>query len=201
MKDPLKQLAIADPDLAAKVKTVLDQKADPIPLEDIVLLVNETLWALSEEISFGQAVAGGYADLIGEASAHKIESYRDLVRKFGHQGPTLGRIMATHLAPVCKYGGDRLLNLFLETFEIMLTKGTYTLKDPLQALSALIKIRDLESVSVYLKLLGDTLIWSSKNGHPVKRLLPKKIYSQKHLGFYIPKTNGDGDYYKTFQYT
>ena len=44
------------------------------------------------------------------------------------------------------------------------------------------------------------LIWSSKNGHPVKRLLPKKIYSQKHLGFYIPKTNGDGDYYKTFQY-
>jgi len=159
MQDPLKQLAIADPDLAAKAKTVLDQKADPVPLEDIALLVNETLWALSEEISFGQAVAGGYADLIGETSAPKIERYRDLVREFGHQGPTLGRIMATHLAPVCKYGGDRLLNLFLETFEIMLTKGTYTLKDPLQALSALLKMGDLESVSVYLKLLGDTFAW------------------------------------------
>lgn len=156
MQDPLKQLAIADPDLAAKVKTVLDQKADPIPLEDIVFLVNETLWALSEEISFGKAVAGGYADLIGETSAHKIESYRDLVRKFGHQGPTLGRIMATYLAPVCKYGDKRLLKLFLETFEAMLTKGTYTLKDPLQALSALIKKGELESASVYLKLLGDT---------------------------------------------
>ena len=45
------------------------------------------------------------------------------------------------------------------------------------------------------------LIWSSKNGHPVKRLLPKKNYSQKHLGFYIPKTNGDDGYYKTFRYT
>ena len=45
------------------------------------------------------------------------------------------------------------------------------------------------------------LIWSSKKGHPVKRLLPKKNYSQRHLGFCIPKTNGDGDYYKTFRYT
>jgi len=45
------------------------------------------------------------------------------------------------------------------------------------------------------------VIWSSKNGHPVKRLLPNKNYTQKHLGFYIPKTNGDGDYYKTFRYT
>ncbi len=45
------------------------------------------------------------------------------------------------------------------------------------------------------------LIWSSKNGHPFKRLLPKKNYSQKHLGFYNPKMNGDGDCYKTFQYT
>ena len=46
-----------------------------------------------------------------------------------------------------------------------------------------------------------TMIWSSKNGHPVKRLLPKKNYSQKHLGFCIPKMNGDGDCYKTFRYT
>ena len=44
------------------------------------------------------------------------------------------------------------------------------------------------------------VIWSSKNGHPVKRLLPKKNYSQKHLGFCIPKMNGDGDCYKTFRY-
>lgn len=50
-------------------------------------------------------------------------------------------------------------------------------------------------------MFSDIMIWSSKNGHPVKRLLPKKNYAQKYLGFYIPKTNGDGDYYKTFRYT
>jgi len=48
---------------------------------------------------------------------------------------------------------------------------------------------------------GRTLIWSSKNGHPVKRLLPKENYSQKHLGFCIPKMNGVGGCYKTFRYT
>ena len=57
---------------------------------------------------------------------------------------------------------------------------------------------------IFISLIGRKMfkvIWSSKNGHPVKRLLPNKNYTQKHLGFYIPKTNGDGDYYKTFRYT
>jgi hypothetical protein len=39
------------------------------------------------------------------------------------------------------------------------------------------------------------VIWSSKNGHPVKRLLPKKNYSQKHLGVYIPETSEDSELY------
>ncbi|NQT69735.1 MAG: hypothetical protein HQ552_09155, partial [Desulfobacteraceae bacterium] len=115
----LKQLAIADPDLAANVKTLLDQKAAPVPLEDIALLVDETLWALSEEISFGQAVALGYAGLSGEADAQMIARYRDLVREFGRKGPTVGRIMATHLVPVCKYGDNRLLKHFLHTLDVM----------------------------------------------------------------------------------
>jgi len=54
---------------------------------------------------------------------------------------------------------------------------------------------------IWLNHICGCLIWSSKNGHPVKRLLPKKNYSQKHLGFCIPKMNGDGGCYKTFQYT
>lgn len=154
--DPLKQLAIADPDLAAAVKILLDQKVDPISLKDMGLLVDETLWALSEELSFGQAVATGYSDLLGRVGIQQIERYRDLVREFGHQGPTLGRIMAIHLVPVCKHGNERLLPLFRKTFEVMLTKGTYTLKDPLEALSELLTKGDLESAAVYLRLLADT---------------------------------------------
>ncbi len=154
--DHLKQLAIADPDLAANVKTLLDQKAAPVPLEDIALLVDETLWALAEEISFGQEVALGYAGLSGEADAQMIAQYRDLVREFGRKGPTMGRIMATHLVPVCKYGDSRLLRHFLHTLDVMQTKGSYTLKDPLEALSELLNSQDLESASAYLKLLADT---------------------------------------------
>jgi len=52
-----------------------------------------------------------------------------------------------------------------------------------------------------IKIIRSIMIWSSKNGHPVKQLLPKKNYSQKHLGFCIPKMNGGGDCYKTFRYT
>ncbi len=155
-QNPLKKLAIADPDLATAVKTLLDQKAASVPLEDIALLVDETLWALSEEISFGQEVALGYAGLCGEADAQMIARYRDLVREFGRKGPTMGRIMATHLIPVCKYGDIRLLKRFLTTLDVMLAKGSYTLKGPLEALSELLNTRDIASASVYLKLLAET---------------------------------------------
>ncbi|HSQ85038.1 MAG TPA: hypothetical protein VLM43_09960, partial [Desulfobacterales bacterium] len=67
--DTLKQLHWADPELFQAVKTSLDQKTVAISNEDVVILVEETLWALSMEISFGQSVAKGYADLIGEVSS------------------------------------------------------------------------------------------------------------------------------------
>ena len=152
----LKQLAIADPDLAGEVQSILAQKTSPASDRDIALLVDETLWALSEEISFGREVALGYAGLSGEADAQMIARYRDLVREFGRKGPTMGRIMATHLVPVCKYGDNRLLKHFLHTLDVMQSKGSYTLKDPLEALSELLNSQDRESASAYLQLLADT---------------------------------------------
>ncbi|MBU0987183.1 MAG: hypothetical protein KKH68_08015, partial [Proteobacteria bacterium] len=154
--DPLKQLALADPDLAETVKSCLMQKAGPVLDRDIALLVDETLWALSAEIAFGRAVAEGYADLLGAAGPQKIGRYRRLVREFGRKGPTLGRIMATVLVPVCKYGDDRLIARLLDTLDVMLAKGTYTLKDPLKALSALLNAKDADAASAYLDLLKDT---------------------------------------------
>nr|MBC8360663.1 VWA domain-containing protein [Candidatus Desulfatibia profunda] len=153
---PLKQLAIADPDLAVAVSKSLAQKAGPVSSEDIALLVDETLWALSAEISFGRAVAEGYAELIGQTSPPMIERYRYLVREFGQKGPTLGRILAMYLSPLCKHGDERLLGHFLDTLDIMLAKGSYTLPDPLEGLAALLNAGDFESASVYLDLLGHT---------------------------------------------
>lgn len=154
--DPLKQLHLADPELFQAVKTSLDHKAVSMSKEDVVILVKETLWALSMEISFGQSVAKGYADLIGEVSSENFYRYRELIRRFGHKGPTLGRIMAEHLVPVLKHGDFKFLKRFLKTLMIMESKGTYTLKDPLDELSKLLNEKDFDSACAYIDLLGDT---------------------------------------------
>ena len=154
-EDPLKQLAIADPDLAKAVTTALNQKDGPVSNQSLTLLVEETLWGLAREISFGRTLAIGYADLIGDVDLKKIFRYRDLVRNFGRNGPTLGRIMAEHLVPVIKYGDKHFLKRFLQTLEIMLNKGTYTLKDPLRVLSELLNGNQIEAASATLDLLGD----------------------------------------------
>ncbi len=154
--DPLRQLAIADPDLANAVRIGLKEKRFPVSDQSIALLVEETLWGLSREISFGQAVAKGYTDLIGEVSQKKIQRYRELIRKFEKHGPTLGRIMATCLVPVLQHGDEKFLEHFLHVVDIMLSKGTYTLNKPLESLSYLLIDRDLESASAYLDLLGNT---------------------------------------------
>jgi len=154
--DTLKQLNWADPKLFQAVKTSLDQKAVAIPNEDVAILVEETLWALSMEISFGQSVAKGYADLIGEVSSEKFYRYRELIRHFGEKGPTLGRMMAKHLVPVLKHGNSKLLKCFLKTLMIMQSKGTFTLKEPLNELSKLIDEKDFDSAFAYIDLLGDT---------------------------------------------
>ncbi len=155
-EDPIAHLSIADPDLAEKVISGLKQKSCPVSDQSIAMLVDETLWGLSQEISFGQAIAMGYVDLIGETGSKKIKRYRDLLREAGLKGPTLGKIMATYLVPVLTHGDNRFLVCFLQAVDIMLNKGTYTLKDPLQALASLLNDQDIESASAYLDLLCDT---------------------------------------------
>ena len=85
-EDLLAQLSLADPDLAEKVISGLKQKSCPVSDKSIAMLVDETLWGLSQEISFGQAIAMGYVDLIGETGPKRTKQYRDLLRDAGIQG-------------------------------------------------------------------------------------------------------------------
>lgn len=155
-KPPLKQLALADPDLAEAIRTILNKKKVPVSSKDLKLLVNETLWGITQEIKFGQAVAEGYAGLIGEVQQDNLDYYRRLVRKFGRLGPTLGRIMAMSLVPVLKCDDHRMVDRFLQTFEVMESKGTYTLKDPFEALSLLLNKKEIKSALIFLDLLKNT---------------------------------------------
>lgn len=154
--DAIRQLHLADPGLAAEVKIALSQKIVSVSDQDLATLSEETIWALSLEISFGRSVGKGYADLVGETSSENFNRYRELIRYFGEKGPTLGRIMAEHLVPILKHGNHLFLNRFLQNLKIMQEKGTYTLKDPLDALSKLLNEKDLDSALAYVDLLGDT---------------------------------------------
>ncbi len=154
--DHLQQLAIVDPDLANAVRAGLKDKRCEVSDQSIALLVEETLWGISREISFGRSVAKGYTDLIGEVNPQKIQRYRELIRQFEEHGPTLGRIMTTCLVPVVQHGDERFLEHFLNVVDIMLSKGTYTLNKPLESLSHLLVDGDIESGSAYLDLLGNT---------------------------------------------
>jgi len=149
-------LRTADPDLFAAINTSLENKAVAASEKDVAVLVEETLWALSLERSFGHFVARGYSTLVGEVCSIQIHRYRELVRSFGKQGPTLGRIMAEHLVPVLTHADEHFLNHFLQTLKIMLNKGIYTLKDPLSGLSGLLNEKDVDAANAYIDLLGET---------------------------------------------
>ncbi|MDM8552718.1 hypothetical protein QUF72_21735 [Desulfobacterales bacterium HSG2] len=155
-KDPIQQLIIFDPEFAKIIINTLEQKPSPVSHEDTAMLVDESLWGFSREISFGYALTKGYAALIGEAAPEKIRTYRRLVREAIQKGPTLGWIMATYLVPVLKTGNKGFLKYFLHTTDIMQTKGTYTLKKPLKTLSSLLNAGETESGCVYLSLLCNT---------------------------------------------
>jgi hypothetical protein len=149
---PLTRLAVADPGFAAEVETILKTAATSVHQNDLVLLVNDTLWALSQEIAFGRAVGLGYAQLLAVRN-RKIKAYQSIVRKAGRNGPTVGKILATHLAPVLMSDDEDLFDGFMTTCQVMRRKGTYTLKGPLKGLSRLLEAGDVAGGRVYLELL------------------------------------------------
>ena len=149
---PLTRLATADPDLAAEVEAILDTAATPVHEKDLVLLVNDALWALSQEIAFGRAVGLGYARLM-TVQNRGIKTFQRIVRKDGKNGPTIGKLMATHLVPVLMSGDEDLFHGFMTASRVMRRKGTYTLKGPMEGLSRLLKTGDVAGGRVYLELL------------------------------------------------
>lgn len=178
-ENPLKLLAVADPDLADMVLTDLKKKKQPPSTENIKLLVDETIWAMSSEISFGHSVAKAYIKLMGNINQDKLLQYRDLTRKAGKLGPTFGRLMAKYLVLVLKHEDVKILKMFLEAVDIMQEKGTYTLNDPLKSLALLLTAENKQSTVQYLKLLSTTFsqdLTYSQCQH-FSHVLPKSVLS------------------------
>lgn len=149
----LEPLALAEPGLAEVVAERLKRKPAPVDPELLDQLVAESLHALSVEVSFGRAVALGYAELIGEVPPAALEAYRGRVRRVGGTGPTLGRIMAECLPPVLRDGDEEILTRFQRAWDAMVRKGSHTLREPLLALVPLLAAGERDAGRFYLDLL------------------------------------------------
>lgn len=151
--ESLEPLALADPESAAAVAARLARKTVPVGRLEVDHLVAETLRALGQEVSFGRAVALGYAELVGEVPPGHLETFRGCLHQAGDIGPTLGRIMAECLPPVLAHGDAKTLARFQRTWAAMAPKGTHTLVEPLRALGPLLAGGERAAAGVYLDLL------------------------------------------------
>jgi nitric oxide reductase NorD protein len=156
MDEALKSLFIVDPELATKVQALLTSQNADVSQKHLEMLLEESFRGMNQEISFGYAIALGFAKILGKKKASKIEIFRDLIRKTSQKGPTLGLLMANHLPPVLIYGTDNLLQKFLSTVSIMESKGTYTLKSSLEVLSELLNAKEQTAAAVFMDLLSET---------------------------------------------
>jgi fructose-specific component phosphotransferase system IIB-like protein len=156
MADPMEKLFIADPEIAHRVQTALQRKKRESDFQDRGIMVDETIWALSQETTFGKAVAMGFAGLLGDTDTAGIRKYAQIVHGAGIQGPAIGRLMATYLVPIIRQGRGALLEQFLATVQIMTGKGVYTLKDPLHVLAGLLDEGDQPGAAAFLDLLQGT---------------------------------------------
>ncbi|MCF8080278.1 MAG: hypothetical protein K9K88_13455 [Desulfobacterales bacterium] len=147
--DPIDMLGEADPELADR----LARAGEKMPADRTAELLEDTLWALSMEPSFGRAMGTGLAELAG-APAGVWKRYRALVRDAGRHGPTFGKIMAEALVPVMKSEAPGLVGQFLETVRILTRKGTYTLSRPLSALTRLLDAGQTDAAAAFLDLLN-----------------------------------------------
>ena len=151
---PIESLHLLDPDLAATVHKQLERFEPVVSAAVAALLVDDIFWGLTREISFGQAIAAGYLQLMTRVEYGVLENYHLLVRAAGARGTTIGRLMAIHLAPVLIVGDRDLLQLFTEAVGVMKSKGIYTLPRPLDALSQLLNRGERSAAAMFLKLLS-----------------------------------------------
>lgn len=152
----LNELAIADPEAAEQMRCHLTNSKPEAYIYPLAGVVDEVIEALAIEISFGRKLADGMGRMLAGGSPADLDRYRSLVNTAAARGPTLAGLFARHLVPVLTCGDARLAQRFEETTRVMLQKGTYTLKAPLEALSALIEKKDLACAHAFLELMAAT---------------------------------------------
>ena len=131
----------------------MDREPELAAADRIERLITDTVWALGMEVSFGRAVALGYAQLVAEAPAGCLETYHRWLRDVGVKGPTLGRILAECLPPALVHGDAETLNRFRHVWDAMAAIGAHALGAPLRGLVHLLTGGERAAAHIYLDLL------------------------------------------------
>ncbi|MDA8138346.1 MAG: VWA domain-containing protein [Desulfobacteraceae bacterium] len=173
--DTLEKIRIADPETHTWVKGRIALLASPPDALFLNRLADETVWALSQEVGLGRTVAEGILQLMAAAGEDSVTVYIGLVREAAQTGPTLARLLATHLVAVIK--SDDLLEQFLAALKIMRRKGTYTLSEPLEILTELLNREELPAARAFLDLLAATFGQEITYNHSVRLVyvIPKAV--------------------------
>ena len=156
VRELMDHLAVADPKAAHRMLGHLNGSDHPLDVHRLSRMVDEVIEALAVEVSYGRDLADGMGRMLAAGRLVDLDRYRRLVKTAAARGPALAAIFARHLVPVLVCGDDHLADRFGETTRVMLQKGTYTLKAPLETLSALIGEKDLACAHAFLDLLSIT---------------------------------------------
>ncbi len=189
-RDLLKDIFIADPEIAEEVASRISTEDIPALAACLKIFVEDTIWGLSLETFFGRSVALGYVGLVQSGGCGVPAAlYHRKIREFGKIGTELAKLMAEHMVPVLALDPGDLFKKFLSTADVMLKKGAYTLYGPFKVLDDLCGRKDRVSAEAYLDLLSDTfsLELTYKQCRPFTYTLPKAVsgFSPEKRAFQI----------------
>jgi nitric oxide reductase NorD protein len=156
VRQHIDHLAIADPEAARRMQQHLAGMDPSLVVHHLGQVVEEVIAALAVEVTYGRRLAEGMGRMLHCGPSADLQRYRRMVREAFQSGPARAALFARHLVPVLTSCDRKLADRFEATTRIMLKKGTYTLKAPLETLSRLLEARQIKCAHAFLDLLHTT---------------------------------------------
>ena len=145
-------LTTFDPQLARTLAGARRPDAPPLPESVLTEMVDTLLLAFEKAFRLGRTVAQGYRVLLEDGTAQSVALFSREIQQACGRSAALGEDLALVLPALLRTGDDRLLDAFRQTLVILLAKGEYLVKAPLEPLP-LLAAADPADGRAYLELL------------------------------------------------
>ncbi|MCB2166123.1 MAG: hypothetical protein KQI78_00595 [Deltaproteobacteria bacterium] len=149
---PFDALAPFDPELARTLSKAGHEGGLTLSADAVSDIVDTILLGYQQEIHFGDALANAYRTLLAGRAPQAVTVFGREIRKVASRSAALGHHLANVLPSILLTRDESLLDTFQATLAVLLTKGEYLVKAPLEALSA-IAAGDDDNGPAYLTLL------------------------------------------------